>query len=168
MCFIFLLSTLTTSANKSVETKNFPSGWKCYKTIGSYVSCAFIEIWSTWEVWRALKKLELLSATPRATLIHLLCSPNFLRASYLDERMLTYEPIVNWRSYSLLPKFMFLLHPTKLLSDYRRYKGAKMIKCCKVNGLNPGVSVVGDWRFDYLCNSHLQSQVRSSCQSMML
>ena len=24
-----------------------PSGWKCYKTIGSYVSCAFIEIWST-------------------------------------------------------------------------------------------------------------------------
>ena len=31
-----------------------PQGWKCYKTIGSYVSCAFIEIWSTWEVWRAL------------------------------------------------------------------------------------------------------------------
>ena len=46
-----------------------PSGWKCYKTIGSYVSCAFIEIWSTWEVWRALKKLELLT--------HLSCSPNF-------------------------------------------------------------------------------------------
>ena len=76
--------------------KNFPSGWKCYKTIGSYVSCAFIEIWSTWEVWRALKKLELLSATPRATLTHLSCSPNFLRASYLDERTLTYEPIVNY------------------------------------------------------------------------
>ena len=64
-------------------------------TIGSYVSCAFIEIWSTREVWRALKKLELLSATPRATLTHLSCSPNFLRASYLDERTLTYEPIVN-------------------------------------------------------------------------
>ena len=76
--------------------KNFPSGWKCYKTIGSYVSCAFIEIWSTWEVWRALKKLELLSATPRATLTHLSCSPNFPRASYLDERTLTYEPIVNY------------------------------------------------------------------------
>ena len=54
------------------------SGWKCYKTIGSYVSCVFIEIWSTWEVWRALKKLELLSATPWATLTHLSCSPNFL------------------------------------------------------------------------------------------
>ena len=36
-----------TSANKSHEKKKFPSGWKCYKTIGSYVSCAFIEIWST-------------------------------------------------------------------------------------------------------------------------
>ena len=72
-----------------------PLSWKCYKTIGSCVSCAFIEIWSTWEVWRALKKLELLSVTPRATLMHLSCSPNFPRASYLDERTLTYEPIVN-------------------------------------------------------------------------
>ena len=53
-------------------------------------------MWSTWEVWRALKKLELLSATPRATLTHLSCSPNFPRASYLDERTLTYEPIVNY------------------------------------------------------------------------
>ena len=43
----------------------------------------------TWEVWRALKKLELLSAAPRATLTHLLCSPNFPRASNLDERTLT-------------------------------------------------------------------------------
>ena len=55
-----------------------------------------------------------------------------------------------------------------------------------VNGLNPGVSVVrvivrvrvvlkrtvvGDWRFDSFDNlsgSHLQSQVNSICQSMML
>ena len=58
-----------TSANKSLAKTNFPSGWKCYKTIGSYISCAFIEIWNTWEVWRALKKLELLE--------HLSCSPNF-------------------------------------------------------------------------------------------
>ena len=36
------------------------------------------------------------SATPRKTLTHLSCSPNFPRASYLDERTLTYEPIVNW------------------------------------------------------------------------
>ena len=44
-----------------------------------------------------IKKLELLSATPRATLTHLSCSPNFPRASYLDERTLTYEPIVNYQ-----------------------------------------------------------------------
>ena len=49
-----------------------------------------------WEVWRALKKLELPSATPRATLTHLSCSPNFPRASYLDERTRTYEPVVNY------------------------------------------------------------------------
>ena len=54
-----------------------PLDWKCYKTIGSYVSCVFIEIWSTWEVWRAHKKLEVLSATPRATLTHLSCPPPF-------------------------------------------------------------------------------------------
>ena len=96
-CFIFQLCALMTSANKSLEEKNFPSCWKCYKTIGSYVSCAFINIWSTWEVWKALEKLELLSATPRATLTHLSCSPNFPRASYLDERTLTNEPIVKYR-----------------------------------------------------------------------
>ena len=50
-----------------------------------------------WEVWRALKKLELLLAMPQATLTHLLCSPNFLHASYVDERMLMYEPIANWQ-----------------------------------------------------------------------
>ena len=44
--------------------------------------------------WRALKKLELLSATPQATLAHLSCSANFLLASYLNERTLTYEPIM--------------------------------------------------------------------------
>ena len=48
-----------------------------------------------WEVWRALKKLELLEATPQATLTHLSCFPNFPHASYLNEGTLTYEPIVN-------------------------------------------------------------------------
>ena len=95
VCFIFLLCMLMTSANTSLKKKNFPLGWKCYKTIGSYISCVFIEIWSTWEVWRVLKKLELLLAMPRATLMHLSCSPNFLHASYLDEHTLMYEPIFN-------------------------------------------------------------------------
>ena len=31
----------------------------CYKTIGSCFLLCTIELWSTWEVWRALKKLEL-------------------------------------------------------------------------------------------------------------
>ena len=95
VCFIFLLCMLMTSANTSLKKKNFPLGWKFYKTIGSYISCVFIEIWSTWEVWRVLKKLELLLAMPWATLMHLSCSPNFLHASYLDEHTLMYEPIVN-------------------------------------------------------------------------
>ena len=102
MCFIFLLCMLMTSANTSLKKKNFPLGWKCYKTIGSYISCVFIEIWSTWEVWRVLKKLELLLAMPRATLMHLSCSPNFLHASYLDEHTLMYEPIVNSNMSSVI------------------------------------------------------------------
>ena len=32
----------------------------------------------TWEVWRARKKLELLSAAPRPPLTHLSCSPTKL------------------------------------------------------------------------------------------
>ena len=52
--------------------------------------------YEVWEVLVALKKLELLEATPRATLTYLSSSPNFPRASYLDERTLTYEPIVNY------------------------------------------------------------------------
>ena len=35
----------------------------------------------TWKIWRALKKLDLLSAAPRATLTHLSCSPSLPRAS---------------------------------------------------------------------------------------
>ena len=49
-----------------------------------------------------LKHLGSLESTQEArvalsytTLAHLSCSPNFPRASYLDECMLMYEPIVN-------------------------------------------------------------------------
>ena len=74
-CFIFLMCTLMVSANKSLEKKKIPPGWKCYKTIGSCVSCAFIEIWST------------------------AC------ASYLNEHTLMYEPIVKWsdKEYHYFP-----------------------------------------------------------------
>ena len=101
-----IINTLNRSRGNINHFTTFkPSGWKCYKTIGSYVSCAFIEIWSTWEVWRALKKLELLSATPRATFTHLSCSPNFPRASYLDERTLTYEPMVDWWATTIIDTY---------------------------------------------------------------
>ena len=42
------------------------------------------------------KRLELLSAAPRATLMPLSCSAKFLRAQYLDIRTLTHELIVNF------------------------------------------------------------------------
>ena len=71
----------------------------CYKTISSCCSCAYVEILSTWEVWRALKMLELHSAAPRATLTPLSCSPNFPRAQYLDIRTLMHELIVNLLPY---------------------------------------------------------------------
>ena len=48
----------------------------------------------TWEVWRALKKLELLSAMPRATLTLLTCSPNFPRASITRYTHTKHEPIL--------------------------------------------------------------------------
>ena len=41
------------------------------------------------------QEARVVSATLRATLTRLSCSPNFPRASYLDERTLTYEPIAN-------------------------------------------------------------------------
>ena len=50
----------------------------------------------TWEVWRALKKLELLSAGPRATLTHLSCSPNFPRASITRYTHAKHEQILKF------------------------------------------------------------------------
>ena len=47
----------------------------------------------TWEVWRALKKLELLSAAPRATLTHFSCSTNFPRASITRYTQANHEQI---------------------------------------------------------------------------
>ena len=49
----------------------------------------------TWEVWRALKKIELLSAAPRATLSLPSCSPNFPRAFITRYTHAKHEPILN-------------------------------------------------------------------------
>ena len=43
--------------------------------------------------YEALGKFGEHSATPPATLMHLSCSPNFPRASYLDERTMTHAPM---------------------------------------------------------------------------
>ena len=48
----------------------------------------------TWEVWRALKKLELLSAVPQATLTHLSRSENFPRASKTRYTHVKHEQIL--------------------------------------------------------------------------
>ena len=55
----------------------------------------------TWEVWGALKKLELLSATPRAALTLLSCSPNFPRASITRYTHAKHEPILNFSFHTL-------------------------------------------------------------------
>ena len=52
----------------------------------------------TWEVWRALKKLELFSAAPGATLTNLSCSPNFPRASITRYSHVEREPNLNFFS----------------------------------------------------------------------
>ena len=73
--FIFPLCTLMTSANKSIEKKNFPSAWKCYKTIGSYVSRAFIEIWYSRSKscsWQRLEQLlRILRALQTSCVLHI-------------------------------------------------------------------------------------------------
>ena len=63
----------------------------------------------TREVWRALKKLELLLAVPRATLTHLSCSPNFLRASITRYTHAKHEQILNFAESDSLPSFGFPL-----------------------------------------------------------
>ena len=59
----------------------------------------------TWEVWRALKKLELLSAAPRATLTLISRSPNFPRASITRYTHAKHEPILKYHMKVLLDGF---------------------------------------------------------------
>ena len=55
------------------------------KSMSKFFNFFFRQICETCH-YRALKKQELLEATPRATLTHSSWSPNFLLASYLDKR----------------------------------------------------------------------------------
>ena len=83
-CFIFLLCTLMTSANKFIEKKKFSNGLKML-----YNNWFIRELC----VHRLMKHLGSFESTPEARVA--LGSSNFSRASYFDERTLTYEPIVN-------------------------------------------------------------------------
>ena len=76
---------------------------------------AYVEILSSWEVWTALKRLELLSAAPQATLTPPSCSPNFPRDQYLDIRTLTHELIVNLSSPRPPPLSLMLSRITQEL-----------------------------------------------------
>ena len=82
-CFIFLLCTLQTSANISLEKKNFH---RVKNVLKQLVHTSAVRL-SRYEAFESI--------TYESTLTHLSCFPNFPRASYLDERTLTYEPIVN-------------------------------------------------------------------------
>ena len=72
----------------------------------------------TWEVWRALKKLELLLAAPRATLTLLSSSSNFLRASITWYTHAKHEPILNLHRHF----FRFLLGHLHPACPRRNYK----------------------------------------------
>ena len=85
---------LMTLANKSLEKKIFLWVKNVIKQLVHMSAMRSSRYEALGKFWRAVKKLELLSATPRATLVHLSCSANFLHALYLDEHTLTYEPIM--------------------------------------------------------------------------
>ena len=90
LCVMRILRSIT--IKKASSRRSLMS--LCYKTSSPCSSCAYVDILSTWEVGRALKRLELHSAAPHATLAPLSCSPNFPRAQYLDIRTLMHELIV--------------------------------------------------------------------------
>ena len=70
----------------------------------------------TWEVWRALKKLELLSAAPRATLTHFSCSPNFPRASITRYTHAKHEQILK---FSLLESIGVVENDLRVIKNKR-------------------------------------------------
>ena len=64
----------------------------------------------TWEVWRALKKLELLSAAPQATLTHFSCSPNFPYASINQYTHAKHEQILNFFTLDIIAEHTEHIH----------------------------------------------------------
>ena len=74
----------------------------CHSVVKNLLMLLAVRISSygcTWEVWRALKKLELLSATPPSALTHFSCSPNFPRASITRYTHAKHEQILKFRIF---------------------------------------------------------------------
>ena len=76
----------------------------------------------TWEVWRALKKLELLSAAPRATLTLLSCSPNFPRASITRCTHAKHEPILKCKTLFFLLLYVAVVKVFLIVEEKRHFK----------------------------------------------
>ena len=127
-CFIFLLCTLMTSANISLEKKifylwiRFPMdnlNWKrffsflVHLTIGSYVSCVSIEIWSTWALKscsrHSLKQLLRIfhalqtSHVPHISMNARWCMNQLLNVPKKKKRFSV--QVVHWKPYSQLVLF---------------------------------------------------------------
>ena len=81
------------------------------------------------------------SVTPRATLTHLSCSPNFPRTSYLDERTLTYEPIVKYTSAMCEETLLAQSRQNRLKSVSTRAPGSRA--SCHLTDFNETLPV---WR----------------------
>ena len=87
------------------------------------------------------RKKKFPSVTPRATLTHLSCSPNFPRTSYLDERTLTYEPIVKYTSATCEETLLAQSRQNRLKSVSTRAPGSRA--SCHLTDFNETLPV---WR----------------------
>ena len=72
----------------------------------------------TWEVWRTLKKLELLSDAPRATLALLSCSPNLSSAFITRYTQAKHEPILKYTLNKKLENYKILGRLSSYVASY--------------------------------------------------
>lgn len=101
-----------------------PPRWKCYKTIVSRVSCAFIEIWRTWEFLWELKKLELPLRFRLEQLLRVLLVLQTCLAISTRNACLTRKLVVNY-PYWLKKVCMSIFYRTRLYQFARE----KWLKC---------------------------------------
>ena len=87
----------------------------------------------TWKLWRAFKKLGLPSAAPRATLTHLSCCPNFLRASITRYTHAKHEQILK-------------THVTKKIKGMITVPGRNHRYSASVNRNGPGNKKFWRWK----------------------